>query len=73
MTLSQFVGIFNIFVGILLVAAMLLFFGGFVVYLTRLGTERRADGLAYMKDGLTVLFVLIILLGIVQLIQRIFV
>ena len=73
MTLSEFVGIFNIFVGVLLVVALLLFIGGFIQYLVRLGTERRADGLAYMKKGITILFVLVILLAIVQLIQRIFV
>lgn len=73
MTLSEFVGIFNVFVGILLVAALLFFFGGFVLYLVRLGTEHRSEGLDYMKQGNTILFILVVLLIIVQFIQHVFV
>jgi len=41
----------------MLVAGLILFFGGFIAYLTRLGLESRMDGLRYMYWGLTVLFV----------------
>jgi cytochrome bd-type quinol oxidase subunit 2 len=68
-TLSQIFGFFNIMVGLMLVAALLLFFGGFISYLTRLGLDNRVQGLRYMYWGLTILFVLIVLLGVVNYVQ----
>jgi len=68
-TVSQFFGFFNIIVGLMLVASLLLFFGGFIAYLTRLGLENRMDGLKYMYYGISVLFVLIVLLAIVHYLQ----
>lgn len=69
-SMSAALGLFNIIVGLMIVAAFLLFFGGFIGYITRLGLVGREQGLHYMNWGVTVLFVLIILIGIVQYFQR---
>ncbi len=68
-TVAQAFGFFNILVGLMLVAGLLLFFGGFIAYLTRLGLENRLQGLMYMYWGLSILFVLIVLLGLVHYLQ----
>lgn len=66
---SAGVGVLNIIAGLMLVAAFLFFFGGLIAYLTRLGLEGRVQGLGYMHWGVTILFVLIIVLGIVRFVQ----
>ena len=68
-TLSAAFGLFNILVGLMLVAAFLIFFGGLIGYLSRLGLEGRQDGLQAMYWGVTILLVLIILLAIVHFLQ----
>ncbi len=68
-TLSAAFGLFNIVVGIMLVIAFLSFFAGLTGYLTRLGLENRIDGLRAMHWGVTILFVLVILLAIVNFLQ----
>jgi hypothetical protein len=65
-SLPSAIGFFNVIVGLMLVAAFLLFFGGLSTYFSRLGLVGREEGLYYMYWGVTVLFVLIILLWIVQ-------
>jgi|SRR3989344_4754166 len=64
--------LFNIFIGLMLTAALLLFFGGLWVYFSRLGTwpNNRDEALKIMEWGVAVLFTLIILLAIVQFFQR---
>lgn len=68
-SLSAAFGMFNIVVGLMLVAAFLLFFGGLSAYLSRLGLVGREEGLKYMYWGTTVLFMLIVLLGIVNVFE----
>jgi hypothetical protein len=70
MTLLQVFGLLNIFVGLFLVASFLLFGGGFIVWLARLGTIHREEGVKFMEWGVVVLFVLVVLLGLVRLIER---
>ncbi|RJQ33816.1 hypothetical protein C4556_03830 [Candidatus Parcubacteria bacterium] len=64
--------LFNIFIGLMLTAALLLFFGGLWVYFSRLGTwpNNRDEAIKIMEWGVAVLFTLIILLAIVQFFQR---
>ena len=68
-TITTFLGFFNIVSGVMMVAGLLLFFGGFLRYLVVLGTERRNLGLVLMTWGLAVLFVLAVLLGIINTLQ----
>lgn len=69
--LAQAVGLFNIFVGLMLVAAFLLLGGGLIMWLIRLGTfpTYRDEAIRYMEWSVAVLFVLIILLVSVQFVQ----
>lgn len=49
--------------------AALLFIGGFVIYMVRLGTEHRSEGIDYMIWGITIMFVvacLSLLLSVVE-------
>ena len=71
-TLSMFVGFFNLFAGLMLVGSLLSFVAGFGLYLVRLGTIYRKDGLDIMMWGVAILFVLVVLLGIAEIVQHIF-
>ena len=68
-TASLFLGFFNICAGLMVVAAFLVFIGGFLRYLVVLGTDHRKEGLNYMVWGVTILFVLVVLLAIVNMLQ----
>src|SRR3989344_4655331 len=72
LTLVQVVQLFNIFVGLMLTAALLMFFGGLWVYFARLGTwpSHRDTAIKIMEWGVGILFVLIIILAIVQFSQK---
>ena len=72
LTLVQVAELFNIFVGLMLTAALLIFFGGLWGYFARLGTwpSDRDQALKVMEWGVAVLFVLVVILAIVQFFQR---
>ncbi|RJQ34689.1 hypothetical protein C4568_02045 [Candidatus Parcubacteria bacterium] len=67
-TTTQLLTFFNLFVGVMLVTSILLFCGGFLMYLTRLGTwpTYREEAVEIMKWGVSVLFTLVIILAIQQ-------
>ena len=67
---SQVLGMFNVVVGLMLVSSILLFGMGFGTWMVRLGRKDRDEGIDNMGKGLTVLFVLIVLLTIVQFFQK---
>ncbi|MDB5238136.1 MAG: hypothetical protein JWM46_406 [Candidatus Kaiserbacteria bacterium] len=71
-TMTAVVGVFNIFVGLMLAAAFLLYFGGLVVWFIRLGTwpTYRDEAIEYMQWAVAVLFVLVVLLALVQFVQN---
>ncbi len=68
----QVLSMFNLVVGLMLVASLLLFLGGFIQYLIRLGTwpTYRTESIRIMEWGVSVLFALIILLAIQQFLVR---
>ena|SRR3989344_1489442 len=72
LTLVQVVQLFNIFVGLMLTAALLMFFGGLWVYFARLGTwpSHRDTAIKIMEWGVGILFVLIVILAIVQFFEK---
>lgn len=39
--------------------ALIVFTTGFIIYITRLGTERREDGIKIMEKGLSILMVVV--------------
>lgn len=67
---SDVLGIMNIFVGLMIVAAAILFFGGLITWSVLLGATRRVIGIRLMEWGVVILFVLTILLAIVQFFQK---
>lgn len=64
----QVLGFFNLVAGLMLTASVLLFIGGFAVYLVRLGTwpTYRDEAVKAMEWGVAVLFVLVVLLAVQQ-------
>lgn len=70
-TFTQVIGLFNIFVGLMLTVALLTYFLGFFLWLTRLGTwpTYRTEAIKIMEWSVVILFVLVVLLAIVQFFQ----
>lgn len=70
MTLVKFFGFLNVFVGIFLTLAIILYGAAFIIYVTRFGCPNRMESLDLIEWALSILFVLIVVLGIVQYFQR---
>lgn len=70
-TFTQVVGLFNIFVGLMLTVALLTYGLGFFLWLARLGTwpTYRTEAIKIMEWSVVILFVLVVLLAIVQFFQ----
>ena len=68
--LGQFVGYLNILVGLLLVAAFLCFGSGLIVYVSRFGLVGRDLGIQQMSWGVTILFVITVMLWGVRFVQN---
>lgn len=71
-TFSKTVGLFNVFVGLMLTVAILTYGIGFIVWVVRLGTwpTYRTEAIKIMEWSVVILFVLVVLLGIVQFFQN---
>jgi hypothetical protein len=67
-TTTQVLSFFNLLVGLMLVVSLILFIGGFVLYLVRLGTwpTYRDEAVELMMWGVTVLFTIVLLLALQQ-------
>ncbi|MBI4087774.1 hypothetical protein HY418_00100 [Candidatus Kaiserbacteria bacterium] len=65
---SQVAGLFNIFVGLMLVAAILVYAVGAIMWYTRLGTwpSYRTEGTKVLEWSVVILFVLVVILMVVQ-------
>ncbi len=68
---TQAIGLFNIFVGIMLTVAFLTYGLGFILWLCRLGTwpTYRTEAIKIMEWSVVILFVLVVVLAIVQFFQ----
>jgi hypothetical protein len=69
LTLAQVVGFLNVMAGLILVAAILFFVGGFIGWITRLGLTGRDDGIYYMRWSVYLLFVLVVGLALINFVQ----
>lgn len=71
MDLSTVTALFNIVVGLMLVAAFLAMAGGLMMWYVRLGTwpTYRDEAIGVMQWGVAILFVLVVLLGVAQYVQ----
>ena len=69
--LSVIVGVFNIFVGILLALSLIIYVGGMIVWVIRLGAwpSYRDEAIGILKWPVAILFVVAILLAIANLVQ----
>jgi hypothetical protein len=69
--LSQVAGIFNMFVGLMLVAAFLLYFGALAGWVARLGAypSYRDEMIHLMMWAVAILFVLVLLLALIHFVQ----
>jgi len=70
-TFTQVIGLFNIFVGLMLTTALFTYFLGLILWITRLGTwpTYRTEAIKIMEWSVVILFVLVVLLAIVQFFQ----
>ena len=69
-TISQVVGLFNVAVGVMFAIAVTTFFGGLISYVVYFGNFEREKGVGIMEWGVSILFVLVVLLGIVGFLQN---
>lgn len=69
---AHVLGLFNIFVGILLTVSLLMYFVGAMMWVTRLGTwpSYRTEAIKVLEWAVMTLFVLNVLLIIVQFFQK---
>ena len=71
MELTTVIALFNIVVGLMLVASILMMVGGLMLWYVRLGTwpTYRDDAIKMMQWAVAILFVLVVLLGVAQFVQ----
>lgn len=53
-------------VGFFGLIAFIVFLTGFIVYVTRLGTERREEGIKIMEKGVAIAIVVVIAVGVLR-------
>jgi len=70
LALNQVLGFFNIVVGLLLTASVVSFGGGLILYWTRYGTWPREEAFPFMSFGVTILFVISVLLAIIHVVVQ---
>jgi hypothetical protein len=72
LTISQFVGVFNIFVGLMITLSILLMATGTIMWVVRLGTSPtyRDDAIKVMQWAIALLFTTTVLLFVAQFVQR---
>lgn len=70
--ISKAIGLFNVFVGVMLTTALLAYGIGFIVWIVRLGTwpSYRTEAIKIMEWSVVILFVLVVLFAIVQYFQN---
>lgn len=72
MNIAIVAGFINITIGILLTAASVFFIGGLLNYLFHLGTFHREHGLERMHQGVVMLVMVAVLIGLTRLLQWLF-
>ena len=71
-TISGIAGIFNVFVGVMLVLSIIMWVSGMILWAVRLGTypTNRDEAIKILEYAVVVVFVLDVLLGVVEFVQR---
>lgn len=70
--LETFVILMHALAGVAGALSVIVFAWGFVVYLTRLGTERRLEGIHIMEWGVALMFSALVVIGVLRLGQHLF-
>ena len=70
LTLGSLFGLFDLVAGLLLVAAILTFGAGLATYFARLALAGREESIVTLEQGVRLLFVLVVVLGIVKYVQN---
>ena len=70
LTLGSLFGLFDLVAGLLLVAAILTFGAGLSTYFARLALAGREESIGTLEQGVRLLFVLVVVLGIVKYVQN---
>lgn len=65
---SLILGLYGV-VGFFGAASIVVFIGGLIVYLIRLGTERREQGIKIMEWGFSILVVVVLCAGLLRWLQ----
>ncbi|OGG60815.1 hypothetical protein A2765_01765 [Candidatus Kaiserbacteria bacterium RIFCSPHIGHO2_01_FULL_56_24] len=65
---SLILGLYGV-VGFFGAASVVVFIGGLIVYLIRLGTERREEGIKIMEWGFSILVVVVLCIGLLRWLQ----
>lgn len=67
-TITEILAFFNLFAGLMLSISIIVFLGGFVLYVARIGTwpTYREVAVRIMRWGVTILFALVVILGLQQ-------
>jgi hypothetical protein len=70
--LTRVAGVFNIIVGLMLVAAILTYGTGMILWFTRLGVwpSHRDEAIGILEWSVAILFMLVVLLGFVHFVQK---
>lgn len=66
LAVAQVLGFFNIVVGLFLTVSVISFSAGLILYITRYGTWPREDAFPFMSFGITILFVISVLLALIH-------
>lgn len=65
---TAILGLYGV-VGFFGAASLIVFIGGLIIYLARLGTERREAGIEIMEWGFSILVVVILCIGLLRWLQ----
>lgn len=57
-------------VGFFGAVAVIVFVTGFIIYITRLGTERREDGIKIMQKGMSVMMVVVLASAVLYWLEK---
>jgi hypothetical protein len=71
-TLKFFNGIMNALVALFILAAILVFFWGLIMYLKSMSGDKKSEGLTTMFYGVIAIFVMVSIWGIIALLQNTF-
>lgn len=68
-TLEMLIAMIYAFIGVVGAFSLLVFSYGFGIYVARLGTERRIEGIRTMQKGVSIMIATVLLVGLVRFLE----